>query len=184
MAGKTLIDGVAYNITGGKTLIDGVAYNITGGKTLIDGVAYNIKFGAEPFVIFRLGDTVLQNGTLGRNNGIRFNRTKGIVLEPVYNEDEAMYEAAYVNIGVDFTNYSTLHITCQAEGTTGTRRAGYKTSNNTSIPSSTTTQTIPTVSTELTFDISAVSGTKYVTLYNVNNRVSQLNVYCTSIYFT
>lgn len=184
MAGKTLIDGVAYNITGGKTLIDGVAYNITGGKTLIDGVAYNIKFGEEPFVIFQLGDTALQNGTLGRNNGFRFNRTKGIVLEPVYNEEEAMYEAAYVNIGVDFTNYSTLHITCQAEGTTGTRRAGYKERNNTGIPALATAQKIPTVSTELTFDISAVSGIKYVTLYNANNRVSQLNVYCTSIYFT
>lgn len=184
MAGKTMIGGVTYDIKAGKTMIGGVAYDIKAGKTMIGGVAYDIKFGAEPFVIFRLGDTALQNGTLGRNNGIRFNRTKGIVLEPVYNEDEAMYKAAYVNIGVDFTNYSTLHITCQAEGTIGTRRAGYKTSNNTSIPSSATTQTIPTVSTELTFDISTISGIKYVTLYNVTNRVSQLNAYCTSIYFT
>lgn len=182
MAGKTMIDGVVYDITGGKTLIDGVAYDIRAGKTMIGGVAYDIKFGAEPLVIFQLGDIALKNGTLGRNNGFRFNRTKGIVLEPVYNEDEAMYEASYVNIGVDFTDYSTLHITCQAEGTSGTRRAGYKASNNTASPSSATTQTIPTVSTELTFDISAVSGTKYVTLYNVNNKVSQLNVYCTSIY--
>lgn len=182
MAGKTMIGGVAYDIKAGKTMIGGVAYDIKAGKTLIGGVAYDIKFGAEPLVIFQLGDIALKNGTLGRNNGFRFNRTKGIVLEPVYNEDEAMYEASYVNIGVDFTDYSTLHITCQAEGTSGTRRAGYKASNNTASPSSATTQTIPTVSTELTFDISAVSGTKYVTLYNVNNRVSQLNVYCTSIY--
>lgn len=182
MAGKTMIGGVAYDITAGKTQIDGVAYSITAGKTQIDGVAYDIKFGADAFVIFQLGDIALKNGTLGRNNGFRFNRTKGIVLEPVYDEDEAMYEAAYVNIGVDFTDYSTLHIICQAEGTSGTRRAGYKASNNAASPSSSTTQTIPTVSTELTFDISAVSGTKYVTLYNVNNKVSQLNVYCTSIY--
>ena len=182
MAGKTMIGGVAYDIKAGKTMIGGVAYDIKAGKTMIGGVAYDIKFGAEPLVIFQLGDTALQNGTLGRNNGFRFDRNKGIVLEPVYNEDEAMYEAAYVNIGVDFTDYSALHITCQAEGTTGTRRAGYKERNNTGIPSSTTTQKIPTVSTELAFDISAVSGTKYVTLYNVNNRVSQLNVYCTSIY--
>lgn len=182
MAGKTMIGGVAYDITAGKPMIGGVAYDITAGKTQIDGVAYDIKFGADAFVIFQLGDTALKNGTLGRNNGFRFNRNKGIVLEPVYNEDEAMYEAAYVNIGVDFTDYSTLHIICQAEGTSGTRRAGYKASNNAASPSSSTTQTIPTVSTELTFDISAVSGTKYVTLYNVNNKVSQLNVYCTSIY--
>lgn len=182
MAGKTMIGGVAYDITAGKTMIGGVAYNITAGKTQIDGVAYDIKFGADAFVIFQLGDIALKNGTLGRNNGFRFNRTKGIVLEPVYNEDEAMYEAAYVNIGVDFTNYSTLHITCQAEGTTGTRRAGYKERNNTGIPALATAQKIPTVSTELTFDISAVSGIKYVTLYNVTDRISQLNAYCTSIY--
>lgn len=182
MAGKTMIGGVAYDIKAGKTMIGGVAYNITAGKTQIDGVAYDIKFGADAFVIFQLGDIALKNGTLGRNNGFRFNRTKGIVLEPVYNEDEAMYEAAYVNIGVDFTNYSVLHITCQAEGTTGTRRAGYKARNNTGIPALATAQTIPTVSTELTFDISAISGIKYVTLYNVTDRISQLNAYCTSIY--
>lgn len=44
MAGKTLINGTAYDISGGKTLVNGTAYSIAGGKTLIDGTAYDISF--------------------------------------------------------------------------------------------------------------------------------------------
>ena len=44
MAGKVLIGGTAYTITGGKTLVGGTAYSISGGKTLIGGTAYDIVF--------------------------------------------------------------------------------------------------------------------------------------------
>ena len=44
MAHKTLIDGVAYEISGGKTLVDGTAYSIKNGKILAGGTAYEIGF--------------------------------------------------------------------------------------------------------------------------------------------
>lgn len=45
MAHKTMIDGVAYEISGGKTLVNGTAYNIDHGKTLVGGTAYEVGFG-------------------------------------------------------------------------------------------------------------------------------------------
>lgn len=44
MAGKPLIGGTAYDITGGKTLVGGTAYSISGGKALVGGTAYDISF--------------------------------------------------------------------------------------------------------------------------------------------
>lgn len=44
MAGKTLIGGTAYKISGGKACINGASHNITGGKTMIGGTVYNINF--------------------------------------------------------------------------------------------------------------------------------------------
>lgn len=49
MAHKTMIDGVAYEITGGKTFVDGTAYSIKSGKTLIGGTVYEVGF-AKPTV--------------------------------------------------------------------------------------------------------------------------------------
>ena len=51
MAGKTMIDGTAYDISGGKTLVDGTAYSIAGGKTLVNGTGYDISFGLSPAVV-------------------------------------------------------------------------------------------------------------------------------------
>lgn len=59
MAGKTLIGGTAYEISGGKTLIGGTAYSIAGGKTLVGGTAYDISFGVDLAELFR-GMTVLK----------------------------------------------------------------------------------------------------------------------------
>lgn len=50
MSHKTMIDGVAYEISGGKTLIDGTAYSIKNGKTLVDGTAYEIRW--NPKIIY------------------------------------------------------------------------------------------------------------------------------------
>ena len=46
MSHKTMIDGVAYEISGGKTLVNGTAYSIDKGKTLIGGTAYEVGFGS------------------------------------------------------------------------------------------------------------------------------------------
>lgn len=43
-AGKTLVGGTAYEITGGKTRVTGTNYTITGGKTLVGGTVYTISF--------------------------------------------------------------------------------------------------------------------------------------------
>ena len=48
MAGKVLVGGTAYSITGGKACVGGTAYTINGGKTLIGGTAYSIPFQTEP----------------------------------------------------------------------------------------------------------------------------------------
>lgn len=42
MLGKTLVNGIAYNIDQGECLVDGVAYKIDRGKTLVNGAAYDI----------------------------------------------------------------------------------------------------------------------------------------------
>ena len=44
MSHKTMIDGVAYEISGGKTLVGGTAYSIKNGKALIGGTAYEVAF--------------------------------------------------------------------------------------------------------------------------------------------
>lgn len=44
MAGKTLVNGTAYEVKGGRTLINGTGYSIKGGRTLVDGTAYEISF--------------------------------------------------------------------------------------------------------------------------------------------
>ncbi len=44
MSHKTMIDGVAYEISGGKTLIGGTAFSIKNGKTLVGGTAYEVGF--------------------------------------------------------------------------------------------------------------------------------------------
>ncbi len=49
MAGKTLIGGTAYTITGGKTMIGGTVRSLKSGKTLIGGTAYDVKLGGSPF---------------------------------------------------------------------------------------------------------------------------------------
>ena len=63
MAHKTMIDGVAYEISGGKTLIDGTAYSIKNGKTLVGGTAYEVGFdnGMRKITVTRDYD--------GRNSG-------------------------------------------------------------------------------------------------------------------
>lgn len=45
MSHKTMIDGVAYEVSGGKALIDGTAFSIKNGKTLVGGTAYEVGFG-------------------------------------------------------------------------------------------------------------------------------------------
>lgn len=44
MAGKTLINGTAYDITGGTCLKDGTSYSVKNGKVLISGTEYDISF--------------------------------------------------------------------------------------------------------------------------------------------
>ena len=44
MAGKTLIGGTGYGITGGEILKDGVSYSVKNGKVLVNGTEYDISF--------------------------------------------------------------------------------------------------------------------------------------------
>ena len=57
MSHKTMIDGVAYEVSGGKTLVDGTAYSIKNGKTLVGGTAYEVGFG-EAITVSILPDIV------------------------------------------------------------------------------------------------------------------------------
>lgn len=56
MAHKTMVDGVAYEITGGKTLVNGTGYAIKSGKTLVGGTAYEVGFGKPIPIITITGD--------------------------------------------------------------------------------------------------------------------------------
>lgn len=58
MAGKTLIGGTSYEISGGKTLVGGTAYSISGGKTLVGGTAYEIGFGGKTLGSLAVGSSV------------------------------------------------------------------------------------------------------------------------------
>ena len=64
MAGKTLVNGTAYDIKGGKTLINGTAYDIKGGKTLISGTAYDISVGKSTITL----NVVNTNNALNSNS--------------------------------------------------------------------------------------------------------------------
>ena len=62
MAGKTLIGGTAYKITGGKATINGAAHKVTGGRTMIDGTVYNINFKRNRTLAdLNVGDSVWFN---------------------------------------------------------------------------------------------------------------------------
>ena len=51
MSHKTMIDGVAYEISGGKTLVGGTAYSIDKGKTLVGGTAYEVGFAPDTVIL-------------------------------------------------------------------------------------------------------------------------------------
>lgn len=68
-AGKTLVGGTAYEITGGKTRRYGTNYTITGGKTLVGGTAYSISFIQIPTFNELMNSTnATITSTAGRNS--------------------------------------------------------------------------------------------------------------------
>lgn len=181
MAGKTLIGGVAYDIKAGKTMIGGVAYDIKAGKTLVDGVAYDIKFGAEPFVIFQLGDTALQNGaTFANRTNISITASKGIRLNPPEEDTIAGF-----TVELDFTPYSTLHIGYKMASyptvDSYNRKVGYSKNKLLRKNDFDSAQSLARGSSgEATFDISDISGMKFIKALS-DDHTSTYN-YITSIY--
>lgn len=181
MAGKTMIGGVAYDIKAGKTMIGGVAYDIKAGKTLVDGVAYDIKFGAEPFVIFQLGDTALQNGaTFANKTNISITASRGIRLNPPEEDTIAGF-----TVELDFTPYSTLHIGYNMASyptvDSFNRKVGYSKNKLLRERDFDSAQSLARGSSgEATFDISDISGTKFIKALS-DDYASTYN-YITSIY--
>lgn len=181
MAGKTMIGGVAYDIKAGKTMIGGVAYDIKAGKTLVDGVAYDIKFGAEPLVIFQLGDTALQNGaTFANKTNISITASRGIRLYP--REEDTV---AGFTVELDFTPYSTLHIgynmASYPTADSFNRKVGYSKNKLLREIDFDSAQSLARGSSgEATFDIADISGTKFIKALS-DDYVSTYN-YITSIY--
>ena len=76
MAGKTLIDGAEYTITGGKTLIDGAVYSIQDGKTLIDGVVNTISFAVNKTVTITQNTSSYSSLAYIVVNGTTYNSTQ------------------------------------------------------------------------------------------------------------
>ena len=60
MAGKTLIGGTAYKITGGKAMINGASHKVTGGKAMTGGTVYSIKFSKNPKLSEVLADMAVK----------------------------------------------------------------------------------------------------------------------------
>ena len=69
MAGKTLINSVAYENTEGKTLVGGTAYDIKVGKTLIGGTAYDIGSTVLPPALLDLWPDGYRFGRIIHANG-------------------------------------------------------------------------------------------------------------------
>lgn len=181
MAGKTMIGGVAYDIKAGKTMIGGVAYDIKAGKTLVDGVAYDIKFGAEPLVIFQLGNTALQNGaTFANKTNISITASRGIRLNPPEEDTIAGF-----TVELDFTPYSTLHIGYNMARyptvDSYNRKVGYSKNKLLRKIDFDSAQSLARGSSgEATFDISDIIGTKFIKALS-DDYTSTYN-YITSIY--
>ena len=64
MAGKSLINGTLYSISGGTTMVNGTVCDIVSGKSLIDGTVYTISFSKVNPIIYALGNTSINNGEI------------------------------------------------------------------------------------------------------------------------
>lgn len=180
MSHDTLINGTSYQIVSGKTFIGGTAYSIAGGNTLIGGTVRNIPFSNE-LVVYDGGDTVkvgtleyfmIGAGMAGGQVGYYKNKCDYIPVTEdgyIYTEKIQQYAAQgygfYHIMGIDFTQYSQLHFTFVSfyGGVAGYSTEGlYGPSDGTSNfynpiyedSISSTTET------DITFDISAVTGEK------------------------
>lgn len=169
MGGKTMIGGTAYDQNPGKILVGGTAYNVNEGKTLVGGTAYPVSFKAPPIVIFKYGDSGLSYGMMVYTQNAQFNSGN---IELYYSSGNSAYFVIGEpgNIGIDFTNYSTLHITARKSAkTTYSCLVGYGTDNTTYPVDSMFTQSQSvaqtTTDTEFTFDISALSGMYFIKGY-------------------
>lgn len=81
MSHKTMIDGVAYEISGGKTLVNGTAYSIDKGKTLVDGTAYEVGFGPTTAIVtITLSDSMNTNARYVTINGQTYENGDSDVL--------------------------------------------------------------------------------------------------------
>ena len=165
MGHKTLIGGTAYDIKGGKTLINGTAYDIKKGVTLIGGTGYDISFGAEPLEVYAAPNTALSNGlSFSSQYGAITFMTTGIRLQAIlYDDDETIKQYGLFSIPVDFTPYSTLRFSINS-WTTG-KYVGYGSIDTYSGAVKTVFDQYKQRSSspeEVTFDVSAISGTKYI----------------------
>ena len=97
MAGKSLIGGTAYTISGGKTLVDGTVYGIAGGKTMLDGTAYEIG------IVAKINVTITSAGSKGN----------------VYALSSETGESIYSVGTYTFTSGSTLTLYAKSRTTTG-----------------------------------------------------------------
>ena len=165
MGHKTLIGGTAYDIKGGKTLINGTAYDIKKGVTLIGGTGYDISFGAEPLEVYAAPNTALSNGlSFSSQYGAITFMTTGIRLQAIlYDDDETIKQYGLFSIPVDFTPYSILRFSMRfwsagqyvGYGSIDTYSGAVKTVFDQYKQRSSSPE-------EVTFDVSAISGTKYI----------------------
>lgn len=81
MSHKTMIDGVAYEISGGKTLVDGTAYSIKNGKTLVDGTVYEVGFATNVSVIIIPPKMGVITGTRSNNADYASVTIDGVVYD-------------------------------------------------------------------------------------------------------
>lgn len=97
MLGKTLVNGVAYNIDQGECLVNGVAYKIDRGKTLVNNIAYDIGDTIDLSMKGLWADAQLL-GIAGRNNS----RTGTATLSDITASDSQVYLLVFWNgnIGV------------------------------------------------------------------------------------
>ena len=101
MSHKTMIDGVAYEISGGKTLIGGTAYSIKNGKTLVGGTVYEVGFGPAMVTIKITGGSGEYNATVTIDGTTYVSETTievpiGTVIECYVNSTSVGAKTSYV----------------------------------------------------------------------------------------
>lgn len=209
MAHKTLVNGTSYDVSGGKTLVSGTSYSVQGGKVLVNGTVYDISFAPPECALFNGGEEadydnfksavyrwVNYQGSYSSqwmtNSSLCYIKDGLMTLRCVMSGSAlaVQVDCPYAWLGpFDFTQYTTLHFLAHGPNSAsnnGNYRFGYSGDSSSTTGfggvSSIDEIDMTTYDSEITIDISNVTGQMYVKVSNYN--CYNLTLYITKIWLT